>query len=41
MIFYADGYYSYSDVTDEDATRTPAFLLGKNHSFGITVHYGM
>jgi len=38
---FADGYYSYSDVKDEDLTRTPEFLLGKKHSFGVTVHYGL
>ena len=38
---FADVYYSYSDVSDEDLTRTPLFLLGKKNSFGITVHYGL
>jgi len=38
---FADGYYTYSNVKDEDLTRTPEFLLGKKHSFGITVHYGL
>ena len=38
---FADGYYSYSDVKDEDLTRTPEFLLGKKHSFGFSVHYGL
>ena len=39
--FFADAYYTYSDVTDEDLTRTPLFLLGKKNSFGLTVHYGL
>ena len=38
---FADAYYTYSDVTDEDLTRTPLFLLGKKNSFGLTVHYGL
>ena len=39
--FFADAYYTYSDVTDEDLTRTPLYLLGKKNSFGLTVHYGL
>ncbi|MDO8550607.1 MAG: hypothetical protein Q7S39_10730, partial [Ignavibacteria bacterium] len=39
--FFAKAFYSYSDITDENLTRTPSFLLGKKHSFGFTVHYGM
>jgi hypothetical protein len=31
----------FSDVTDEDKTRTPSYMLGKLSSFGITVNYGM
>jgi hypothetical protein len=38
---FADGYYSYSDIKDEDLYRTPKFLLGKKHSFGVSVHYGL
>ena len=33
--------YSYSDVKDEDLTRTPGFLLGIKNSFAIIVHYGL
>lgn len=38
---FVDGYFTYSNVTDQDPTRTPAFLLGKKNSFGITVQYGL
>jgi len=38
---FADGYYTYSNVKDEDLTRTPEFLLGKKLSFGVTVNYGL
>lgn len=34
-------YYQYSNVTDEDKTRTPAWELGANHEFGVRVQYGM
>ena len=38
---FVDGYYTYSNVTDQDPKRTPAFMLGKKSSFGITVQYGL
>lgn len=34
-------YYQYSNVTDEDKTRTPAWELGGNNSFGVSVQYGL
>ena len=34
-------YYQYSNVTDEDKARTPAWELGVNHSFGISLQYGI
>lgn len=34
-------YYQYSYVTDEDITRTPTWQLGVNHSFGVSVQYGL
>jgi len=34
-------YYQYSNVTDEDIARTPVWELGRNHSFGISLYYGM
>ena len=33
--------YWYSDITDEDAARTPDYLLGRKNSFAITIWYGM
>jgi hypothetical protein len=36
-----EGDYKYSSISDEDENRTPSFLLGKNHSFGLTLYYGM
>jgi len=33
--------YKYSDISDEDKTRTPSFMLGKQSSFGVSVYYGM
>lgn len=35
------GYYRYSDISDESKTRTAEFLLGKKHSFGFYLYYGM
>jgi hypothetical protein len=35
------GYYRYSDISDESSTRTAAFLLGKKHSLGFYLYYGM
>jgi len=36
-----EGDYKYSSISDEDELRTPAFLPGKKHSFGLTLYYGM
>lgn len=33
--------YRYSNISDEMEFRTPEFMLGSNHSFGISVIYGM
>lgn len=35
------GSYIYSDITDEDKTREPIFLLGSKNSFSITLFYGI
>jgi hypothetical protein len=32
--------YRYTDITDEDPLRTPAFQLGSNHNFSIFLSYG-
>lgn len=34
-------FYKYSDITDEDKTRTPSSILGKQSTFGVSVNYGM
>ncbi|MCH7974584.1 MAG: hypothetical protein IH949_12005, partial [Bacteroidetes bacterium] len=36
-----DGRYRYSDVKDEDDSRTQNFVLGKHHSFSLTLYYGL
>lgn len=33
--------FTYSDISDADAKRTPAFLLGKKSSFALNVYYGL
>ncbi|MBK7229267.1 MAG: hypothetical protein IPH97_10485 [Ignavibacteriales bacterium] len=35
------GSYIYSDITDEDKTREPVFLIGCKNSFSITLFYGL
>ena len=34
-------YYQYSDITDAEQGRTPAFELGANNIFGISLGYGL
>ncbi|MEJ2196639.1 MAG: hypothetical protein P8X73_17535, partial [Ignavibacteriaceae bacterium] len=38
---FTDFYYSYSDISDEDPTRTPSYLIGKNNSFSVSLSYGL
>jgi len=38
---FVKGFYQYSNITDEDIKRTPGFMLGANHSFGISLGYGL
>jgi len=33
--------YQYSDITDEDGSRTPGFMMGKQHSFSVGFYYGL
>lgn len=35
------GYYYYSDITDQDKSRTPAYQIGAKHNAGLTVSYGI
>ncbi len=37
---YVKGKYKYSEITDEETQRTPAFLLGNKSSFILSVSYG-
>jgi len=39
--FFVKLNYKYTDISDEDKTRTPSYMLGKHHSFGISLYYGM
>ncbi|MEO8399269.1 MAG: hypothetical protein ABI550_05555, partial [Ignavibacteriaceae bacterium] len=38
---FIEGYYRYSDINDEDNLRTPDWMLGSKHSFGISLYYGL
>jgi hypothetical protein len=35
-----EAYYSYVRISDELEGRTPAYKLGNNHYFGLTISYG-
>ena len=37
---YLSGFYSYSDISDQEAGRTPQFELGKHNNFGVSIFYG-
>ena len=37
---FINGYYTFSDISDEDENRTPNYQLGNTSSYGITVAYG-
>lgn len=34
------GYYEFSSISDEDPVRTPAYLRGTQHAFGLIASYG-
>jgi len=34
------GYYEFSSISDEDPARTPAYLRGTQHAFGLIASYG-
>ncbi|GMR25348.1 MAG: hypothetical protein BMS9Abin39_0639 [Ignavibacteria bacterium] len=36
-----EGSYRYSDVADEDADRTPEYLVGKNSYISLNLYYGL
>jgi hypothetical protein len=38
---FVRGFYSYSEISDEEEGRTPEFKLGANNNFGLSLFYGM
>ena len=38
---FVRGYYSYSNITDEEVGRTPEFMLGTFNNFGLSLFYGI
>ncbi len=38
---FVSASYEYSDIHDDDLTRTPSFMLGKKNSFSLTVNWGL
>ena len=38
---YLSVFYNYSDISDQEAGRTPEFELGINNNFGISIYYGL
>lgn len=38
---FAESFYRYSYITDQDPLRTPEYKLGVNHSFGVMLSYGL
>jgi hypothetical protein len=37
---FVEGSYRYSNITDEDETRTESFMLGSNNYFSVGFRYG-
>ena len=37
---FLEGYYQYSNITDQEEGRTPDFMLGSHNNFGFSVYYG-
>jgi len=38
---YVNGFYEYSDISDQEVGRTPKFELGTHNNFGFSIYYGM
>ncbi len=38
---YLKGFYNYSDISDQEAGRTPSFKLGAHNNFGFAIYYGL
>ena len=39
--FFVEGSFTYSSISDENADRTPEFLLGINKNLSIAIYYGV
>lgn len=37
---YLNGYYTYSEISDDEENRTPDFMIGSDNNFGFTLSYG-
>lgn len=37
---FVEGYYQYSNISDEEEGRTPDFMLGAKNNIGLSVYYG-
>ena len=37
---FVEGYYQYSNISDQEAGRTPEFMLGSHNNFGFSIYYG-
>jgi len=37
---YLNGFYEYSDISDQEEGRTPQFQLGASNNFGASISYG-
>jgi hypothetical protein len=37
---FVEGYYQYSNISDEEEGRTPDFMIGANNNIGLSVYYG-
>ena len=38
---FIEGYIAYSNISDEDKTRTQGWMLGKKSSFGVSLQLGL
>jgi hypothetical protein len=36
-----EGYYNYSDISDEENERTSDFMMGSNDNLGFAIYYGL
>lgn len=38
---FFNGFYNFSDISDQEIGRTPSFKLGAHNNFGFAAYYGM